>query len=150
MTNPYGGSGTSGNGASPPAPRWAPAPPPQWGPDSTGSAVPVERPRRVSPKLVVGVAGPVVVLVVLVAVLGLVWPGFLNRKVFDTAALQQGVLTVLRNDYQLDANNVACPTGQAVTVDSRFSCSAEVAGVPKTITVTVKSSDGRFEVGRPQ
>ncbi|PWR11037.1 hypothetical protein DKT68_07110 [Micromonospora acroterricola] len=150
MTKPYGGFGADDNGAPPPAPRWAPAPPPQWGPASTVPGAGAERRRRISPKLVAGVAGPVVALVALVAVLGLVWPGFLNRKVFDTAALQQGVLTVLRDDYQLDANNVACPTGQSVTVDNRFSCSAQVAGVSKTISVTVKSSDGRFEVGRPQ
>ncbi len=96
------------------------------------------------------VASAVAAGATLVAVLGLVWPGFLNRKVFDTAALQQGVLSVLRDDYQLDADLVACPPGRAVTVGSSFSCSAEVAGVPKTITVTVTSSDGRFEVGRPR
>ncbi|TYB95408.1 DUF4333 domain-containing protein [Micromonospora sp. WP24] len=147
MTNPYGGP--DNNGAAPPTPRWAPAPPPQWGPAATPAARPA-RQRRFSPKLVAAVAGPVVAVVALVAVLGLAWPGFLNQKVFDTAALQQGVLTVLRDDYQLDANNVACPTGQSVKVEHRFSCSAQVAGVPKTISVTVKSSDGRFEVGRPQ
>ncbi|MBM0232299.1 DUF4333 domain-containing protein [Micromonospora sp. STR1_7] len=150
MSNPYGSFGADDNGVSPPAPRWAPAPPPQWGPASTAPGAGAERRRRISPKLVAGLAGPVVALVALVAVLGLVWPGFLNRKVFDTAALQQGVLTVLRDDYQLDANNVACPTGQSVTVGSRFSCSAQVAGLPKTVSVTVKSPDGRFEVGRPQ
>ncbi|MFC3503344.1 DUF4333 domain-containing protein [Micromonospora krabiensis] len=147
MTNPYG---VADGGSPTPAPRWAPAPPPQWGPASTGSSTPVERRRRVSPKLAVAVAGPVVVVVALVAVLGLAWPGFLNKKVFDAAALQQGVLTVLRDDYQLDADLVACPSGRSVTVGSRFSCSAQVAGAPKTITVTVLSSDGRFEVGRPQ
>ncbi|MFD6568361.1 DUF4333 domain-containing protein [Micromonospora profundi] len=57
---------------------------------------------------------------------------------------------MLRDDYQLDADLVACPPGRSVEVDSRFSCSAQVAGVPKTVTVTVLSSDGRFEVGRPQ
>ncbi|MEU8256632.1 DUF4333 domain-containing protein [Micromonospora inaquosa] len=146
MTNPYAGA----DGDFPtPAPRWAPAPPAQWGPDSTGPNTPVGRRRRVSRKAVIAVAGPVVAVATLVAVLGLLWPGFLNRKVFDTAALQQGVLSVLRDDYQLDADLVACPPGRAVTVGSRFSCSAQVAGVPRTITVTVVSSDGRFEVSRP-
>ena len=147
MTNPYEGA----DGGSPtPAPRWAPAPPAQWGPASEGPSTPVERRRRVSRKRVIAVAGPVVAVVTLVAVLGLVWPGFFNRKVFDTAALQQGVLSVLRDEYRLDADLVACPSGRTVTVGSRFSCSAQVAGVPKTITVTVMSSDGRFEVGRPE
>ncbi|MFI7608692.1 DUF4333 domain-containing protein [Micromonospora sp. NPDC049366] len=147
MTNSYGGA----DGGSPaPAPRWAPAPPPQWRPAATEPSAPAERRRRVSPKLAVAVAGPVVLVVALVAVLGLAWPGFLNKKVFDTATLQQGVLSVLRDDYQLDADLVACPPGRSVTVGSRFSCSAQVAGAPKTVTVTVLSSDGRFEVGRPQ
>ncbi|MEU8216313.1 DUF4333 domain-containing protein [Micromonospora taraxaci] len=147
MTNPYAGA----DGDFPtPAPRWAPAPPAQWGPDSTGSRPPVGRRRRVSQKLLIAVVGPVVAVVALVAVLGLVWPGFFVTKVFDTAALQQGVLSVLRDDYQLDADLVACPPGRSVEVGSRFSCSAQVAGVPKTVAVTVLSSDGRFEVGRPQ
>ncbi|MBY8874505.1 DUF4333 domain-containing protein [Micromonospora sp. PLK6-60] len=147
MTTPYPGA----DGGSPtPAPGWAPAPPAQWGPDSTGASPPVGRRRRVSRKLVIAVAGPVVAVVALVLVLGLAWPGFLHRKVFDTAALQQGVLSVLREDYQLDADLVACPPGRSVTVGSSFSCSAQVAGAPATVTVTVLSRDGRFEVGRPQ
>ncbi|MGC4859749.1 DUF4333 domain-containing protein [Micromonospora sp. DT41] len=147
MTSSYRGS----DGDSPtPAPGWAPAPPAQWGPASTGSTTPSEGRRRFSRRLVIAVAGPVVAVVALVAVLGLAWPGFLNKKVFDTAALQQGVLSVLRDDYLLDADLVTCPPGRPVTLGSRFSCSAQVAGRPKTITVTVVSSDGRFEVARPQ
>ncbi|MGK5737899.1 DUF4333 domain-containing protein [Micromonospora sp. URMC 103] len=131
-----------------PAPRWTPAPP-QWGP--AGPVPETGRPRRgVPPKIVAAIAGPVVLAVALVAVLGLVWPGFLNRKVFDTAALQRGVLTVLRENYQLDADEVACPVAPRVKVDNRFSCSARVAGEPRTVTVRVTSSDGRFEVGRPE
>ncbi|PMR60488.1 hypothetical protein C1A38_14295 [Verrucosispora sp. ts21] len=140
MTNSYGAPAT-------PAPGWAPAPPAQWGPASTG---PNERRRRIPPKLAVAVAGSAVVVVALVVVLALVWPGLLHTKVFDTAAVQQGVLSVLRDDYRLDADLVACPPDQPVTVGSRFSCSAQIAGVPTAITVTVLSTDGRFEVARPQ
>ncbi|WP_422772895.1 DUF4333 domain-containing protein [Plantactinospora sp. WMMC1484] len=146
MTTPYPGA----DGSPPPAPRWTPAPPAQWGPDSTGSHPPVERRRRLSRRLAIAIVAPVVAAVALVAVLGLVWPGFFVTRVFDTAEVQQGVLSVLRDDYQLDADLVACPPGQSVTVGSRFSCSAQVGGVPKTVSVTVVSSDGRFEVGRPQ
>ncbi|MFC0506226.1 DUF4333 domain-containing protein [Micromonospora costi] len=149
MTDAYGSSGSGSTGGTPPPPRWTPAPPPQWGPVAPSQAG-RERRRTVSPRLVALIAGPVVVAVAAVAVLGLVWPGFLNRKVFDTAALQRGVLTVLREDYQLDADVVACPVTPPVTVGSRFSCSAQVAGQPRTVTVTVTSADGRFEVGRPQ
>ncbi|MBM0277248.1 DUF4333 domain-containing protein [Micromonospora tarensis] len=149
MTNPYGsldGSATP-PAAAPPAPRWTPAPPPQFGPSASGPETGRAPRRGVSPKLVAAIGGPVVLAVVLV--LGLLWPGFLNRKVFDTAALQRGVLTVLRENYQLDADEVACPVAPPVKVNSRFSCSARIAGQPKTVTVTVTSSAGRFEVGRP-
>lgn len=147
MTNPGGADRPS----RPSGPRWSPAPPPQWGPTTAEPGARDRRRRRVlSPKLALAVAGPVVLLVALVAVLGLVWPGFLNEKVFDTAAVQRGVLTVLREDYQLDADAVTCPVAPPVTVGSRFSCSAQVAGVPKTVAVTVTSADGRFEVSRPR
>ncbi|MET7666612.1 DUF4333 domain-containing protein [Micromonospora luteifusca] len=151
MTSPYGrlDDSTTPPAAAPPAPRWAPAPPPQFGPAAPGSESGRASRRGVSPKLVAAIGGPVVLVVALVVVLGLIWPGFLNRKVFDTAALQRGVLTVLRENYQLDADEVACPVAPPVTVNSRFSCSTRIAGEPKTVTVTVTSSAGRFEVGRP-
>ncbi|WP_433129540.1 DUF4333 domain-containing protein [Micromonospora sp. CA-240977] len=148
MTNPYGSLDAS---ATPPAaaPRWAPAPPPQFGPAAPGSETGRAPRRGVSPKLVAAIGGPVVLAVAVVLVLGLLWPGFLNRRVFDTAGLQRGVLTVLRENYQLDADEVACPVAPPVQVNSRFSCSVRIAGEPKTVTVTVTSSAGRFEVGRP-
>lgn len=155
MTNPHAGA----DGDSPTsALRWAPAPPAPWAPDpparsgpySPGPDTPADRRRRLSRRRLIAVAGPVAALVALVTVLGLVWPGFFRQRVFDTAAVQQGVLSVLRDDYQLDADLVTCPPGRMVTVGSRFSCSVQVAGVPRTVTVTVLSPDGRFEVGRPQ
>ncbi|MEU4470079.1 DUF4333 domain-containing protein [Micromonospora sp. NPDC023888] len=151
MTDPYGrlDGSTPPPAAAPPAPRWAPAPPPQFGPAATGPQTGRAPRRGVSPKLVAAIGGPVVLAVAVVLVLGLLWPGFLNRKVFDTAALQRGVLTVLRENYQLDADEVACPVAPPVTVNNRFSCSARIAGEPRTVTVTVVSSAGRFEVGRP-
>jgi hypothetical protein len=141
-----------------PAPRWEPAPPPQWGPSST--AAPAAQPgqnrgatksrSRRGSKLALTIAVPVVVLVALVGVLGFAWPGFLNKKVFDSAALQAGVTSVLTNNYQVNATNVTCPANQPVQVGSRFPCSLLVDGQQETVTVTVISGDGQFEVGRPQ
>ncbi|MFD6568699.1 DUF4333 domain-containing protein [Micromonospora profundi] len=150
MTKPHEGYPVARGVAAPPDIRWTPAPPPHWGPAPPGKRASTGGPPERLAEARGGVALPLVLLIVLVAVLGAVWPGFFKQKVFDAAAVQQGVLTVLRDDYQLDADNVACPTGQPVEVDSRFSCSAQIAGAPKTVTITVKSSDGRFEVGLPQ
>lgn len=138
-------------------PHWGPAPAPQWGPAAPGDPGPeTGQPRRRRPwagrraRLALTVGGPVLALAALVVVLGLTWPGFLNQKVFDGAALQAGVTDVLRNSYQVDVTAVSCPSGQPVRAGVRFPCAVLVAGEQKTVTIVVTSDDGRFEVGRPQ
>ncbi|RKR86319.1 uncharacterized protein DUF4333 [Micromonospora pisi] len=164
---PPGGSPgpASGDGAAAPVPRWGPVPAPQWGPapvpqwGPASQSRPVQdpgqsdrRPRWRVPTVrrALLVTGPVLGLVALVVVLGLVWPGFLNKKVFDGAALQVGVTDVLRNSYQVEVGAVNCPAGQPVRVGTRFPCVVLVDGEQRTVTIVVTSDDGRFEVGRPQ
>ncbi|MFI6761184.1 DUF4333 domain-containing protein [Micromonospora sp. NPDC050417] len=161
-----GGPGTAsgGGGAGPvprwgsvPAPQWGPAPVPQWGPASQSRPAqdPGQSDRRPRWRLpttrrTLLVVGPVLVLAALVVVLGLVWPGFLDKLVFDRAALQVGVTDVLRNSYQVDVTAVSCPADQPVRVGTRFPCAVLVNGEQRTVTIVVTSDDGRFEVGRPQ
>ena len=61
----------------------------------------------------------VVVLLVLAAVALFVWPGFLNKKVFDERQVSTGVASVLTGappaGYGLSGvTDVTCPSGQEV------------------------------------
>ncbi|KAB1947693.1 DUF4333 domain-containing protein [Micromonospora sp. ALFpr18c] len=151
MSSPHGSPGSSDtagvSGATLLAPRWKPAPPPQWGPTTAASGSGGRR--RPSARLVVAVAVPVVLLIVVGTVLAVLRPGRSDRKVLDTAALQRQVLTVLRNDYKLDADGVACPVDQPVIDGHRFTCTADVAGTTVTTWVTVRGT-GQLEVARPR
>ncbi|MEU5785198.1 DUF4333 domain-containing protein [Micromonospora lupini] len=149
--NPDGASDSSAvvgaSGATLLVPHWKPAPPPQWGPATAGSTA--SRWRRPSRKLVVAIAVPVVLLIAAGTVLAVTRPDLPQRKVLDTAVLQRQVLTVLRDDYQLDADTVACPVDQPVIDGHRFTCTAEVDGTTITTWVTVRAS-GQLDVARPR
>lgn len=70
-------------------------------------------------------------------------------KVFDSAEMQSSVQQVLTESYRVEGvESVTCPSGQQVVVDSRFDCSVIVAGETKHVTITVKSVDGKYEVGQ--
>ncbi len=91
-----------------------------------------------------------VLLLAVVGVLGFVRPGYFVTKVFDASAVQNGVKTVLTNDYKLvDVSDPVCPANQKVTVNEKFTCTVTVDGEPKTVEVTVKTSDGAYEVAPP-
>lgn len=91
----------------------------------------------------------VVVVIAVVAVLCFVWPGFLNTKVLDTSSVQNGVKSVLQNDYKLSVGTVTCPASPEVKVGNTFTCQATVNGQQKQVQVTVKTSDGQYEVAQP-
>ncbi|MGC4876014.1 DUF4333 domain-containing protein [Micromonospora sp. DT43] len=149
--NPDGASdsptaiGTSGTALL--VPRWKPAPPPQWGPTTAASAA--SRWRRPSRKLAVAIAVPVVLLIIAGAVLAVTRPDLPQHRVLDTAVLQRQVLTVLRTDYRLNADTVACPVDQPVIEGHRFTCTAQVDGATVTTWVTVRAS-GQLDVARPR
>jgi len=92
----------------------------------------------------------VVVVVVAVLVLGFVWPGWFSKKVFDSAAVQDGVKTILHDDYQLDVSSVSCPSGQEVKTGATFTCTATISGQQKQVQVIVRSDDGKYEVAQPK
>ncbi|MFG1651564.1 DUF4333 domain-containing protein [Micromonospora sp. NPDC049275] len=128
-------------------PRWKPAPSPHWGPATAASAA--SRWRRPSRRLAVAVAVPVVLLITAGTVLAVTRPDLPRHRVLDTAVLQRQVLTVLRADYRLNADTVACPVDQPVIEGHRFTCTAVVDGTTVTTWVTVRAS-GQLDVARPR
>lgn len=92
----------------------------------------------------------VVVIAAAVAVLGFVWPGWFNTKVLDTAALENGVKTVLQNDYKINVGSVNCPSDPEVSVGKVYQCHVTVGGQPKEVDVTIKNTDGLYEVSQPK
>lgn len=100
------------------------------------------------------VIGAVVVVVAAVCVTGFWKPGFFVTTVLDQNAVQNGVRTVLTaqppNGYGHSVvSGVNCPAKQPVKAGVTFDCTATVDGAPKTVTITVKDTDGNYEVGQP-
>lgn len=105
-------------------------------------------------KIVLLVVAAVVVVVAVVCVLGFFKPGFFVTTVLDQNAVQNGVKTVLSaqppKGYGQPVSSVSCPAKQEVKAGGTFDCTAVVDGQRKTVTVTVKDSDGNYEVGQPR
>jgi hypothetical protein len=102
----------------------------------------------------IGIAALVAVLAIAAVVLFL-YPGFLNKKVFDHAKVEAGVTKILTdappNGYgQTGVTGTSCPSDQAVKTGATFTCTATVGGSQKQITVTVKDDSGKYEVGVPR
>jgi hypothetical protein len=95
------------------------------------------------------VIGVVVVIVAAVAILGFVTPGWFNKKVLDQTAVQDGVSNILKNDYKLNVSSVSCPANESVTVGNSFTCTATIDGQQKQVQITVKTSDGQYQVAQP-
>ncbi|OLF18069.1 DUF4333 domain-containing protein [Actinophytocola xanthii] len=101
----------------------------------------------------------VVVVVVLAAgafgVLGFVTPGFLNKKVFDQAALEgdNGVKKILIENYNEpadDIGDVRCPAEQEVKQGNTFTCTVVIRDEEMNVKITVRNDDGQYEVGTPE
>ncbi|MGH3611212.1 MAG: DUF4333 domain-containing protein [Pseudonocardia sp.] len=141
-------------GAPQPAQQW-PAPPPgrsdwnqqQWpGQGYPGAPDPAARNKSALPWII----GAMVVVLGLVAVLGFVTPAFLVSRVFDQAALQQGVQQVLIESYGIaGVESVTCEAGVEVTAGESFECAAVVEGEDVTVPIRITSATGDYEVGRP-
>ncbi len=71
-------------------------------------------------------------------------------RVFDAKTMQADVKKILTETYQVsDVGDVLCPANQTVKDGSTFTCTVQVSGEGKTVTITVTGGDGRYEVGAP-
>jgi hypothetical protein len=96
------------------------------------------------------VAGAAVLVVAAALVVAFVTPGLLVTRVFDAAALQQGVTTVLADDYGVEGlTDVQCPANVEAVAGATFTCSAAIDGDAVTVPIRVTDDDGGYEVGRP-
>ncbi|GEL19697.1 DUF4333 domain-containing protein [Pseudonocardia asaccharolytica] len=117
-----------------PGPDWHPGP--QQQPAAGG------RTRRIV------IIAAIVVVVAAVGVLGFWKPGFLATRVFDQAALQDGVTQVLTRDYGHEVSDVRCADGITVAAGTSFTCEATVDGERVTVPIMITSDDGHYQVGR--
>lgn len=87
-----------------------------------------------------------------VLLLGFVSPGWFVRTVFDAEAVQKGVQQVLRGSYKLGAvEMVRCPREVPVEPSHTFECEVRMGSAQqRTVTVTVKDSEGTYAVGYPR
>lgn len=90
------------------------------------------------------------VLATVVGVLGFITPGYFTTKVLDQAALQNGVRSILQNDYRLtNVAEVVCPPNQKVLPGRDFDCVVRINNAPAQVRVLIQTKDGRYTVGRP-
>ncbi|HVK21413.1 MAG TPA: DUF4333 domain-containing protein [Actinokineospora sp.] len=86
-----------------------------------------------------------------VGVLGFITPGWFNTKVFDQAAVEAGVKSILTDKYNIEkVESVTCPANQEVKKDLQFTCEAKIDGEVRKVNITVKTdTDGQYEVAPP-
>ncbi|MBP2336966.1 DUF4333 domain-containing protein [Saccharothrix coeruleofusca] len=91
-----------------------------------------------------------VLVVGAVGITGFVTPGFLNTKVFDNTAVQNGIVQVLKDDYKIaDVESASCTGEHEVKPNTTFDCTVKVGDKDKKVKITVKTADGEYEVGQP-
>ncbi|MFC3451481.1 DUF4333 domain-containing protein [Amycolatopsis speibonae] len=77
-------------------------------------------------------------------------PSSTAGRVFDPRTMQADVRKILTETYQVrEVGDVLCPSNQTVKDGSTFTCTVQVRGEGKTVTITVTGEDGRYEVGAP-
>ena len=104
-------------------------------------------------KLIAAIVGGLVVVAAIVLLTAFVWPKWAQGGL-SQSAVQDGVQKILTqpepDGYGIsDVKDVSCPDGQKVESGTTFTCSVKVNGENKHVTVTVKDSDGTYEVSRP-
>lgn len=101
--------------------------------------------------LIWGLVAAAVLVVAVIVVGGFAWPGWWISKVFDSSRVESGVQKILTNNYKLDnVTGVSCPADQEVTPGHTFSCAVTVDGKQRTVKITVKDSEGKYEVSQPK
>lgn len=117
-----------------------------WAPDEV-----VQRPKSgpfgLGRGALAGIGAGVVVLLVL-AVLAFIAPGFAITRTLDKTALQNGVTQILGQDYRLQVGAVDCPDDVEVSTGTTFECQAIVDGEQLAVPGRVLTDDGAYQVGR--
>ena len=99
--------------------------------------------------LIIG-ASVVALIAVILAVTAFLAPGFAVTKVLSQEAAQEGVKTVLENDYQAEGvENVKCPKDKEIKKGDSFTCTVTVSGANQQVKITFLDDDGKYEVGQP-
>ncbi|GAA2677228.1 MULTISPECIES: DUF4333 domain-containing protein [Actinosynnema] len=106
-------------------------------------------PAKKSNGLIWGVVVGVVLIAGVVGIGGFVTPGWFNTKVLDNTSVQNGIVQVLKDDYKLDAKSASCTGQHEVTPNTTFECDVKVGDADKKVKITIKTSDGEYEVGQP-
>ena len=75
-------------------------------------------------------------------------------SVFDHTKVEAGVTSILTaappSGYGVTGlSALSCPADQPVVANTSFVCTATINGTAKPITITVKDSSGKYEVGVP-
>lgn len=97
-----------------------------------------------------------VVVLAVVAVLGFAWaprPGgqpFFVSKVLSQNSVQDGVKTILENDYKDPVSSVSCTETMTVVVGNTYTCQVVTGGQNKQVLITIKTADGQYEVAQPK
>lgn len=112
-----------------------------------------EQQQKSKAPLIIGI-GVLVVLVAVVLVLGFIAPGFFYKeKVFDAAAVEQGVEQILTQEgVTYDKGSASCPEDQPVRPDYTFSCTVTVDGKEKEVPIKVIDAEAdppKYQVGTP-
>ncbi|OZM74915.1 hypothetical protein CFN78_01490 [Amycolatopsis antarctica] len=107
-----------------------------------------QKPKRSKKPLLVGGA---VGLVLVGGVVAAWLLGAFRGPVLDQNSLQDGVTSVLRDNYgEQDVKNAQCPDDQPVANGTTFECTVDVAGQPKNVAIRVLNDKPEFEVGAPK
>ncbi|MEV5298631.1 DUF4333 domain-containing protein [Amycolatopsis methanolica] len=121
----------------------------QWQPSYGGfGAFGKQKPKRSKKPFLIGAA---VVVLLGGGGVGAWLLGAFQGDTLDQAAVQDGVVKILREDFgEGDVKNAQCPEDQPVRTGATFECTVTVAGQPKKVTVRVLNDQAQYEVGMPR
>ena len=153
---PYGGYGQQQPTQQQPYGGYGQQPTQQYPGYGQQPGYPPAPPKKKSSAWIWIVTAIVVLAVAAFLVLGLVTPGFLNKKVLDESALEgdNGVKKILVGSYGKkpeEVSKVDCPANQEVKSGATFQCDVTFTTDPKNQIVDIKILDdkGTYEVGTP-
>lgn len=115
-----------------------------------GAFEPSPPPKRARSKKPYLIGGTVIVVLAAAAIVAWLLGAF-RGDVLDKVSLQDGVTTVLSENFgEQDVRNAQCPENQEIKNGNTFECSVDVAGQPKKVTIRVLNDKPEFEVGAPK